>query len=113
MPSSASVDVSFLDCPKKRKLTQHEKFRKANMLSTELATVISEASHTHFYRRLKLLKDLIDSWKSGTEVALADVDEGEDYVLATITPKVVTLTQTRLVMIFQRLNHLRAVVSPM
>ena len=72
-----TIDVSFIDSPKQRKLTQHEKFRKANMLTTELAAVISEASHTHFYRRLELLKDLIDSWKSGTEVALADLDEGE------------------------------------
>ena len=52
------------------------------MLTIELAAVISEASHTHFYRRLELLKDLIDSWKSGTEVALADLDEGENYFFA-------------------------------
>ncbi len=81
MPSTTSIDVSFLDFPKQRKLTQHEKFRKANMLTTELAAVVSEASHTHFYRRLELLKDLIDSWKSGTEVALADLDSGENYCI--------------------------------
>lgn len=79
MPSSSSIDVSFLEYPKQRKLTQHEKFRKANMLTTELAAVISEASHTHFYRRLELIKDLIDNWKSGTEVALADVDDGNYF----------------------------------
>ena len=76
MPSATSIDVSFLEVPKRRKLTQHEKFRKANMLTTELAAVISESSHIHFYRWLELLKDLIDSWKSGTEVALADLDTG-------------------------------------
>lgn len=77
LPSTPSIDVSIFDSTKQRKLSQHEKFRKATMLTTELAAVASQASHTHFYRRLELLKDLIDSWKSGTEVALAEVDEGE------------------------------------
>ena len=75
-PSAPSVDISFHSYPKNRKLTQHEKFRKASMLTTQLATVVSEASHVHFYRRLDLLKELIDSWKSGTEVTLADIDSG-------------------------------------
>lgn len=78
LPATPSINLSFFDHPKKRKLTQHEKFRKANMLTTELAAVVSEASHNHFYQRLELLKDLIDSWKSGTEVALADVESGKN-----------------------------------
>ena len=76
LPGTPTVDISFHDYPKNRKLTQHEKFRKASILTTQLATVVSEASHVHFYRRLDLLKDLIDSWKSGNEVTLADIDSG-------------------------------------
>lgn len=75
-PSVPSIEVSFLKSSKHRKLTQHEKFRKANVITTKLAAIVSEASHTHFYRRLELLEDLIENWKSGKEVALADVDEG-------------------------------------
>ena len=47
------------------------------MVATELAAVVSEAPHTHFYRRMELLKDLISNWKSGTDVVLADIDSGE------------------------------------
>ena len=71
-----SIEVSIFDSTKRRRLTQHEKFRKASILTTELAAVVSEASHTHFYRRLELLQELMDHWKSGDEVALADVDDG-------------------------------------
>ena len=38
--------------------------------------MVSEASHLHFYRRLDLLKELIDGWKNGEEMALCSVDEG-------------------------------------
>lgn len=37
---------------------------------------MSEASHIHFNRRLDLVKDLIQHWKSGNEVGLMDVDDG-------------------------------------
>ena len=77
LPASPSVDVSHYSCSKRRKLSQHEKFRKASVLATELATVVSEASHTRFYWRLELLKDLISSWKSGTEVGIVDFDSGD------------------------------------
>ena len=60
----------------RRKLSQHEKYRKALPLTSELASVTSNASHVHFHRRLKLLQELIDHWKRGEEVALVDVDEG-------------------------------------
>lgn len=56
---SGAVSVSFSEIKKPTKLSQHQKFRKASYLTTELATVISETSHTHFYRRLELVKDLI------------------------------------------------------
>ena len=75
-PPTPSVSVTCSECKKPRKVSQHEKFRKANLLTTELATVMSEASHIHFNQRLDLVKDLIRHWKSGNEVGLMDVDDG-------------------------------------
>ena len=43
----------------KHKLSQHEKYRKASLLTSELASVASGASHVHFDLRLQVLKDLI------------------------------------------------------
>ena len=76
LPSAPSVTLSRHDSRNERKLSQHEKFRKANILTTELATIVSEASRHHFYRRLDLLKELLDCWKNGEEMALCVVDEG-------------------------------------
>ena len=59
-----------------RKLSQHEKFRKALVLTSELATVASEASHVHFQRQLDVLQDLISHWKTGNEVTITEVDKG-------------------------------------
>ena len=69
-----SVAITKIDS-KQRKLSGHEKFRKANVLTTNLAVVISEVSHIHFYQRLDLVEELI-YWKSGEEVALSVIDEG-------------------------------------
>ena len=60
----------------RRKLNQHEKFRKASIVTSELASVASEASNTHFERRLELLKDLTTHWKNGDEVAIVEIDDG-------------------------------------
>ena len=58
------------------------KYKKATYLTSELASVVSEYSGYHFDRKMKLLRELIDSWKCGQEVALVDVDES---MLLTIT----------------------------
>ena len=76
LPAAPSVTVSHYDSRKERKLSQHEKFRKANILTTELATIVSEASRRQFYRRLDVLKELMDGWKTGEEMAVCTVDEG-------------------------------------
>ena len=55
-PSFDTVESSSKD---KRKLSQHEKHRKASLLTSELACVASGASHVHFDCRLQVLKDLI------------------------------------------------------
>ena len=59
-----------------RKLSQHEKYRKAVVLTSELASVASVASSVHFQRLIKLLKKLIDHLKNGEEVSLVEVGEG-------------------------------------
>ena len=61
----------------RRKLSQHENFRKAVVLTSELASIASTASNVHFQRRMTLLKNLIDHWKLGEEVGLKEIDEGE------------------------------------
>lgn len=76
--SQPLLAVAQSSSKRNRKLSQHDKYRKALLLTSELASVASGASHIHFHRRLKLLKDLIDhsDWKCGEEVGLVDLDEG-------------------------------------
>ena len=52
-----------------RKLSQHEKFCKASIITSELASVASEASNVHFQRWLHLLRYMTAHWKNGDEVA--------------------------------------------
>uniref|UniRef100_A0A1X7UW81 Uncharacterized protein n=1 Tax=Amphimedon queenslandica TaxID=400682 RepID=A0A1X7UW81_AMPQE len=59
-------------------LSQHQKFRKAVMLRSQLASLASEASNVHFERRLSLLSDVIENWKRGTEVSVVKVDKDSD-----------------------------------
>ena len=73
-PTSSLVIVK--SNPKTHVLSQHEKYRKALLLTSELASVASVASHIHFERRLKLIRELIDCWKCGEEVGLTDIDKG-------------------------------------
>ena len=60
----------------RHKLSQHEKFRKASIVTSELASVASEASNVHFDHRIALLKDLIAYWRNGDEVTLMEVYHG-------------------------------------
>ena len=69
-----ALQVKSVSCEHRCKLSQHEKFYKASVLASELASVTSEASHLHFERRL--VPDLIKHWKNGDEVAVMKVDEG-------------------------------------
>ena len=62
--------------PKTRTLSQHEKYRRALLLTSELASVASAASYIHFKRRLKLIQERIDYWKCGEEVGLTEIDKG-------------------------------------
>ena len=50
------------------------------MLTSELASIVSEASRVHFDRRIKLIKELLVYWKNGEEVALKELDYGKLYV---------------------------------
>ena len=76
--SRPTPELMIRECSssKHRKLSQHEKFRKAAVLTSELASVISVSSNVHFQRRIKLVKDLIDYWKRSEEVGLVEVDKG-------------------------------------
>lgn len=58
------------------KLSQHQKYRQANVVCNQLASVASYASNVHFERRVKLLEELLDYWKCGKEVALTELETG-------------------------------------
>lgn len=75
-----------------RNMSQHEKFRKAVVLTSELASVVSVASNVHFQRRMKLLKDLIKHWKCGEEVDLVEVDEGKQIVIMVCNKGIIFIT---------------------
>ena len=64
-----------------RKYSQHEKYRKALVVASELASVASCASHVHFDRRMKLLRELIDYWKCNEEVGIVKIDQAMDYLV--------------------------------
>ena len=74
LTNSSQPAVQVMTCSKqhRRKLSQHQKFRKASILTTELASVASEASNLHFER--STLQQLSAFWKNGYEVALTKVD---------------------------------------
>ena len=74
--SSTSLEVSQVKAAPSRAMSQYQKYRKATYLTSELASIVSESSGIHFDRKIKFLKELIDSWKCGQEVALTKVDEG-------------------------------------
>ena len=70
-----SVTIAKIEKPSRR-LSQHEKFKKANVCTTELVAVISEASHVNFHRQLEIVQNLCEYWKSGKEVGIKLIDEG-------------------------------------
>lgn len=74
--SSQQSSVQLVTTSKEhcRKLSQHQKFRTASIITAELASVASTASNVHFERRIDLLEELLSHWKAGTEVALTEVD---------------------------------------
>ena len=74
--SNPSLFVAQSNSRKQHKLSQHEKYREAVVLTSQLASVTSMASNVHFHRRMDLLKELLDYWKCGEEVGLVEVEEG-------------------------------------
>ena len=73
---SAQLSVQLVTSSKehRRKLSQHQKFRKASIVTAELASITSGASNVHFERCIKVLKELVSCWKDGEEVALVEVN---------------------------------------
>lgn len=64
----------------RQKLSQHQKFPKASIITSQLASVASEVSTMHFEWRIKLLNNLLASWRDGTEVTLVDLDSCKYHV---------------------------------
>ena len=61
--SQPAVEVVTSSKEHSSKLSQHQKFRKASILTAQLASVASEVSTMHFERRFELLEELLASWK--------------------------------------------------
>lgn len=68
------LSVAIDTCKPKMKLTHAQKFRKASLITSELAAVASYASQTHFTRRMELLQKLLAFWKDGKEVSLIPME---------------------------------------
>lgn len=58
-----SISLTSEEDHRKNRVLTHEKFRKASLISAELASVASEASNIHFKRRLSSMKDLLKHWE--------------------------------------------------
>ena len=81
-----------------RPLSQHEKYRKALLLSSELASALaSAASNVHFERRIELLSRLTDHWRRGEEVTVTKVVDYGKYILFCYTLFIFTLKVLTLV----------------
>lgn len=93
MSPSGSDFVEVTQASKPNRVScQHQKYRKAVVLTSELASIVSEASGVHFDRRINLVKELIQYWKSGEEVALTELDYGKSlYTLVCNGLKIRTL----------------------
>jgi len=65
-PSVAGVCTVNVTSEKHRQaLSQHQKFREASLITTDLASLASVASNIHYERRIELLKELAQFWKNG------------------------------------------------
>ena len=56
------------------------KYRKASLLTSELAAVVSSASEVHFERRMELVQQLPDLLKEGKEVHINDLVKGNECI---------------------------------
>ena len=73
-PESHS-SLSIQSVEKAKVLSQHQKFRKANILARKLATLASEVARYHFDRRIEILENLVKVWKDGKEAAIVELTE--------------------------------------
>ena len=71
--SAASPTVNVVSAKHRQALSQHQKFREASLITTELASLASAVSNIHYERRIELLKDLSDFRKNGQVVGLTEI----------------------------------------
>ena len=73
-PESHS-SLSIQSVEKAKVLSQHQKFRKANILAGKLATLASEVARYHFDCRIEILERLVKVWEDGKEAAIVELTE--------------------------------------
>ena len=67
--------MSIQSVEKAKVLSQHQKFRKANILAGKLATLASEVARYHFDCRIEILERLVKVWEDGKEAAIGELTE--------------------------------------
>lgn len=76
--TSSQVSVISVPAPKKRILSQFEKFHKVSKVTTKLPSLASEESGSGFHKRFNLLEQLVSEWGNGKCVSLCDEITGSD-----------------------------------
>jgi hypothetical protein len=62
------ISVLNLPAPKRRVLSQFEKFNRASKITTKLASLASEESGSGFQKRIAVLEKITSAWRQGKEV---------------------------------------------
>ena len=76
LDSVAVHNISHIPQKSTSVLSTQQKYKKAALITTELASITSESSGILFDRRIELLQELISSWKEGKEISLMEIDSG-------------------------------------
>lgn len=75
--SNTGTNLSETTVPKKRVLSQHDKFRAAMTKFQKIASLASEASSRVFPQRLAVLERTISFWGNDQEVYVQPVGDEE------------------------------------
>ena len=74
--SKAGVSVTSQQTPKRRVLSEGEKFRKCNIIAQQLASCIAKSGMPEYERKYDTLKQLLSFWQEGKSVQLVEVAIG-------------------------------------
>ena len=64
----------------RKALYQHQKYREAMVIASELASEASESSNINYEKCIELLRELVDPWKNGQIVGLTEFSQVSKYL---------------------------------